>query len=403
MAKATVFEDARLITGRRAEVLGPVDVVVEGDVITEVRAHRTTSPAGADRIDCNGMTVMPGLIDCHVHYTLDPDSDPPLAWGRPRTAVLVGAYNARRALLSGVTTARSAGARANLDIALRDGIDAGRIPGPRILAAGQVVGITGGHGYQFGHEGDSEVELIRAVRRQVRAGADVIKVMASEAAMLTTTGLSSRHMVHGSPELSERELKAIVTAASAAHCRTFSHAHDNASVIASSEAGVASVEHAFLADEEAIRMLKENNTTLVPTLTVTDVNRGRTDITEVQRRRQSEIERSHRRSCELAISMDVPIATGTDCGEPGVWSNMLWREVALLQEHGMSPLDAIFAATGAAAGLIGVDEVGAVEVGKAADLIAVRGDPLTDLSRLSAPCLVMKGGQMARREERSDG
>ncbi|OGO55181.1 MAG: hypothetical protein A2Z32_06875, partial [Chloroflexi bacterium RBG_16_69_14] len=263
------------------------------------------------------------------------------------------------------------------------------------IAAGLAIGVTGGHGHQFGIEADGETELARAVRRQVRDGADVVKIVASEAAMLTTTGLAPGQMVHGDAELTESEIAAIVAEARRHHIRVMSHAQGSDSVIASARAGVDSVEHAWLADRAAIEAVAASGAFLVPTLVVTDVNRDLSGLTPVQRARQDLIERLHRGSCEAAIEFGVQIATGTDTGEVGVTSDMVWREIALIHDHGASPMAAIQAATSAAARLLGLDdEVGSVEPGKVADLVLVECDPLTDLRRLAVPSVVMQGGRV---------
>jgi imidazolonepropionase-like amidohydrolase len=396
-----VFQNVTLIDGTGDQPRESVDVTVEGDRIAAVRP--TTADDETSRahtvIPGAGKTLLPGLIDCHVHYTLDPlepDFSVSVA-ADPFRAGLVASRQARDALLAGVTTARSAGAPGNLDLLLRDAIEAGRAIGPRLLAAGKVVGITGGHGYTFGHQADSIVEFVTAVRRQVRDGADVIKLMASEAAMLTSTGLAPGRHVMGRPEVTAQEAAAVVREAHHLGRRVMAHAQDSEAVTIAARAGVDSVEHAFLADPDAIRVLADCGTVLVPTLVVTDANRDRTDITAEQRERQRLLSIRHRQSCETAVSLGGSLATGTDTGEYGVSADMLWREIVLLHDHGYPAMDAIKAATSTAAGLLGVAEsVGSVEVGKLADLVLVGGDPLQDLECLARPEVVMKGGVIHR-------
>ena len=200
-------------------------------------------------------------------------------------------------------------------------------------------------------------------------------------------------MVFGRPELDEGELRAIVDAATARGRRVMSHAQDDESVRRSAAAGVASVEHAWLAGDGAIEALAASGAWLVPTLVVTDVNRTLPGLTAIQRERQDLIERTHRASTEAAIRLGVPLATGTDTGEVGVTADLVWREIALLHDHGASPMRAIQAATSSAARLLGLEgEVGAIAPGLAADVVVVDGDPLADLSRLSRPILVIQGG-----------
>jgi imidazolonepropionase-like amidohydrolase len=283
-------------------------------------------------------------------------------------------------------------------VVLRDAIDAGQVAGPRLIVAGTAVGITGGHGFQFGLEADGPAALVTATRRVVRDGADVVKVVASEAAMLTTTGLAPGRMVNGAPELTADELRVIVEAANELRVKVMSHAQDSESVRRSAGAGVASVEHAWLADRAALEALAESGAFLVPTLVVTDVNRTAPGLTPVQRDRQDLIERQSRASAAAAIELGIPVATGTDTGEVGVTADMVWREIALLHDHGATPMASICAATSAAARLLGVDaDLGTVEAGKLADLVLLDGDPLADLRRLADPAVVLKGGSIVSR------
>ncbi len=394
----TCFADVRLIDGIAPSAREHVDVVVDGDRIVSVADHdptRVVEP-GTVIVEGHGRTLLPGLIDAHAHYTFDPTEGSITVLLRRSDAetVLVAAGHAARALRAGITTARGAGSIRNLEVVLRDAIAAGRVPGPRLLVAGSAVGITGGHGYQFGLEADGPEALVTATRRVVRDGADVVKVIASEAAMLTTTGLAPGRMVHGAPELTEAELRAIVEAAAELRIPVMSHAQDSESVRRSAAAGVASVEHAWLADQAAIEALAESGAWLVPTLVVTDVNRTLPGLTPVERERQDLIERRHRASTAAAIALGVPLATGTDTGEVGVTADLVWREIALLHDHGASAMAAIQAATSSAAKLLGVDgETGTVEPGKLADLVLVEGDPLEDLRRLATPVAVFQTGR----------
>lgn len=394
----TCFSDVRLIDGIASTAREHVDVVIDGERIGSIVDHDPSRPAGpgTEVVEGRGRTLLPGLIDAHAHYTFDPTegSIPVIAARSDAEIVLTAAGHAARALRAGVTTARGAGSVRNLEVVLRDAIAAGRIPGPRLLVAGSAIGITGGHGYQFGLEADGPEALVTATRRVIRDGADVVKVVASEAAMLTTTGLAPGRMVHGAPELSEAELRAIVEAAAELRVRVMSHAQDSESVRRSAAAGVRSVEHAWLADRAAIEAVAASGAWLVPTLVVTDVNRTLPGLTPVQRERQDLIERRHRASTEAAIALGVPLATGTDTGEVGVTADLVWREIALLHDHGATPMAAIQAATSSAALLLGVDGItGTVEAGKLADLVLVEGDPLADLGRLAAPVAVYQAGR----------
>ena len=206
--------------------------------------------------------------------------------------------------------------------------------------------------------------------------------------MLTTN-------VAGVQELTELEMSAMVAEARRLRRPVLAHAQNSSAVIAASRAGVSSVEHAFLADDGALAVLKESGAFLTPTLTVTDVYSTRAGLSTAQQRRQADLSAAHRRSCQLAIRLAIPLVAGTDCGVPGIFPDMLAREIALLHDHGLTPIEAIRAATVNAARLLGIDDqVATITVGKRADILIVADDPLRDLSALSRPRLVLQGGRI---------
>lgn len=394
-----VFTDARLIDGLADDAREHVDVVVGDDgCVASIAAHapRDWAAQGHRVIDAAGSTIVPGLIDCHAHYTIDARlevSDGILDAHRasPADAAFIGARNAALALRAGVTTARSAGAAHSRDIALRDAISGGHVPGPRLLAAGGAITITGGHGWQFGHEADGVHELVKLTRSLARDGVDHYKIVSSEAAQITTK-------VAGVAELTLAEIEAIVREARRLGRRVMSHAQSSSAVIASATGGVDSVEHAFLADQAALETLRECGTTLVPTLTVTDVWSDIPGVSQAIRDNQANLSVVHRKSCETAIRLGVPVATGTDCGVRGVMADMVWREIWNLHDHGLSSMDAIKSGTSGGARLLGLeDQAGVVAVGRQADLLLVHGNPLHDLKRLEGPALVMQAGAVVSR------
>jgi imidazolonepropionase-like amidohydrolase len=394
MLRPRLVIDGRSNTPRRG-----LEILIGDGKILAVRSAQPDAPHDETVVELPQATILPGLIDCHVHYTIDPSLDVEgIARGAiepPERAVLIGARNARQALSAGVTTARSAGASRSLDIPLAAAITAGDVAGPRLIPSGAAVTITGGHGQHFGIQVDSIDGMITAVRSLARDGARVIKLVASEAAMLTTD-------LAGVQELTSEEMSAMTREARRLRLGVLVHAQGSPAVAAAAEAGVDSVEHAFLADESALRSLKDSGAFLTPTLTVTDVYSRMPGLPAGVARRQAEISAKHRAACEMAIRMGIPVVTGTDCGVRGVFPDMLAREIALLHDHGLEAMDAIRAATVNAARLLGLsDEIGAVESGMRADLIAVAGDPMTDLRRLAQPLLVMRHGVIVHKREQT--
>lgn len=396
---AVIFHNCRLIDGIAKIPRDNCDVIVDGDSIASVENSRQWSDGEHKIVPATGSSLLPGLIDCHSHYIFNPWLATPKdvfeqAKREPDAAVILqAARNARVALQAGVTTTRDAGAPRQLNFALRDAIDAGLIPGPRLLAPGLAITITGGHGTMFGIEADGIVELQKAVREQMRDGADVIKIVASEAAMLTTAEA-------GVEEFTQEEIKVLVQEARRRGLRIFSHAQNSTSLVRSARAGVDSVEHGFLANPEAIAILKEHDTALVPTLAVTAATLELSDISPTYRRRILEIRDLHWASCEEAIRQGVKVVAGTDCGMPGVLPSMINREICLLHKRGLSKMEAIQAATSKAAELLGLEEqVGSVQPGKQADVILVQGNPHKDLSCLDTVDLVMKAGHVLHQRQ----
>lgn len=395
-----VFTDARLVDGIADAARERVDVVVGDDGrVAAIGDHRPRDWAadGHTPIDASAGTLLPGFVDCHAHYTIDGRVEVPegiwdaYAIDTPAQAAFIGARNAARALRGGVTTARSAGAAHSRDVPLRDAIAGGFIPGPRLLAAGGAITITGGHGWQFGYEADGVAELVKLTRRLARDGSDHFKIVASEAAQLTTS-------VAGVEELTLDEVSAVVREARRLHRRVMSHAQSAGAVVNSARGGVDSVEHAFLADRAALETLRECGTTLVPTLTVTDVWSDIPGASQAVRDNQAHLSVVHRRSCETAIELGIPLATGTDCGVRGVMPDMVWREIWNMHDHGLSAMDAIKAGTSNGARLLGLEaEAGTIAVGMPADILLAPGDPLTDLRRLEHLDLVMQRGRVVHR------
>jgi imidazolonepropionase-like amidohydrolase len=337
----------------------------------------------------------------HTHLSSDIEG----AWiHRPVTDTagdyaLRGARNARNTLLAGFTTVRDLGSRDFVDVALMRAIDQGFIPGPRIFPAGHSIGITGGHcdttGYAPGVRergpeagvADGPDAALRAVRYQIKHGAKVIKICA-------TAGVLSLEGPVGAQQLSEAEMRAVVEEAKRHGLKVAAHAHGTEGIIAAVRAGVDSIEHGSMLNDEAIRLMKERGTYLVPTTYLTEAIR--LDALPPPIRSKAEyIIPIARRSLEQAIRAGVKVAFGTDAAVIPHGQNA--SEFGALVARGMSPIDAIRAATLNAADLLGVSDRGNIASGLLADVVAVRGNPLDDIRVLEDVRFVMKGGEIYKR------
>ncbi len=411
--RALLIRNARLIDGRGGDPLVGVDLLVDATgTITAIEPGGTiTAPSGSQVIDVGGRSVLPGLIDAHTHLLSEPAGSYPemvtrsLREGEADRA-LRGAANAWATLRAGFTTVRNVGGSL-ADRSLRDAIDRGRLPGPRMLVANYSIGITGGHcdhsnsvhPEKLGHDpdyregiADGPTALRRAVRYQIKHGADVIKVCA-------TGGVLSQGDGVGAPQLTPEELAAIVDEANRAERKVAAHAHGNQGIRDAVAAGVHSIEHGSILDRATVAQMRRRGVFLVPTTYVGRYVEKAADagrLSADSARKAKAIAPRMRESFRLAYKGGVKIANGSDAGVFPHGDNA--RELAEMVALGMSPEDAILAATSRAAELLGLADVGQLAPGFRGDLIVVDGDPLTDISALSSPRLVVKGGRVYVRD-----
>ncbi len=378
-------------------------ITVDGDSITSMAAAPATLPAG-DVVDLSKYTVVPGLIDVHTHLTGAPEyiGLRGLTLSVPRQA-LIGAHNARVTLEAGFTTVRDVGASGYADVALRDSIDAGDLPGPRMIVSGPALGITGGHcdDNELPPDrhavGDGVADGIAAVQHKVREnikfGASVIKICA-------TGGVLSKGDDPRTSQYSLEELRAIVADAHRLGRKVAAHAHGGDGIKFSIEAGVDSIEHGTFIDDEGIAMMKKHGTYLVPTQYLGDwflENAERLHIPDYILVKARSVMPESRRNLAHAFASGVKVALGTDAAVYPHGLNA--RELGVYVKMGMTPIDAIRTATVNAADLLGwKDRAGAIEPGKWADLVAVEGDPTKDVTVLEHVKLVMKAGQIYKDE-----
>lgn len=402
-APVTAIKAGRLVDVVAGRVLNDQVVLVrDGKVVAVGPAGAVPVPPGAEMVDLSGHTVLPGLIDTHTHITSDPTTPPYHDYGisNPRAA-LKGARFARDTLLSGVTTIRNVGAGGFSDIALRDAIADGDVIGPRILASGPALGITGGHcddnmlapEYDERAEGvsDGPVAVRTMVRRNVKYGADVIKYCG-------TGGVFSKGTRVGAQQYTAEEVAAIVDEAHMHGRRVAVHAHGASGIKVALRAGVDTIEHASLIDDEGLKLVKEKGAFLSMDIYNTEYTQSegpkRGELEEFLRK-DREVAQVQRDNFRKAVKMGIKLTMGTDTGVHRHADAP--RQLAVMVEYGMTPMQAIQAATLVGAQALGIEaEVGQIAPGYAADLIAVTTDPTADVRALEDVAFVMKGGVVYR-------
>ncbi len=399
-----VIHAAHMLDVKTGKMLDNVTVVIDGDKITSVSGggSQSDNQAGARVINLPNATLLPGLIDAHTHLTLDPNFGyQELGVSIPKEA-LIGAKNARITLEAGFTTVRNVGASGYTDVALRDAINEGMIPGPRIMASGPALSITGGHcdqnllPYEWHAKSDGAADGVEGVQHKVREiikyGADVIKVCA-------TGGVLSKGDDPRASQYTLEEMKAIVADAHRLGRKVAAHAHGAQGIAWASEAGVDSIEHGSYIDDAGIALMKKNGTYLVPTQYLSDwmrENAVKIGLPPMYATKMKEVTAVSRQNIKKAFNAGVKIAFGTDAAVYPHGLNA--HEFAVYVQIGMTPLQAIQTATVNAADLLGWSRIGSIENGSFADIIAVNGDPLKDVTLLQDPVMVMKGGTVYKQK-----
>ncbi len=409
MTDTLVVRPARLLDVTTGDLLTDRAVVVDGDRIAAV-VSAAEAPSDATVVDLPGATLLPGLVDCHAHLVGEIDSGQGYTEMLTRTGAqeaMTGVRNARDTLHAGFTSVRDVGNyRAFVDVALRDAIDAGWLPGPRMMVAGAFIGCRGGGGDISGLAPDAAehvpaelrvgivdtVEAVTsAVRRILYGGADLIKLIATGAVMSDSSD-------PGVPELSEAQIRAAVEEATLHGAHVAAHAHGAEGIKRAIRGGVHSIEHGSLMDDEGVAMMAESGTWLVADIYGGDhiaaygrEHGWKADVL----RKNDETTLTQRQAFEKCVAAGVRIAYGTDSGIYPHGQNA--RQFAYHVRHGQTPIEAIRSATLHAAELMGwSDRIGRIEPGLYADLVAVQGDPLHDVRLLEDVSFVMKGGEVVR-------
>ena len=366
-------------------------VVLEGRRIAAVLPDG--QPGEGTVIDVGGLTLLPGLFNCHTHLCLSGAADPArvLAQESYPLTVIQATLRARQTVEAGVTTIRDLGGREYADIAVRDAVRAGLVPGPRIVAAGRGVCMTGGHGWQMlARQADGADEVRKAVREQLRAGADVIKLLA-------TGGVMTPGVDPSAPQLTVDELRAGIEEAHKARRKAAAHAQAEDGIAFCLEAGIDTIEHGIFLTEALAARMAAQGTALVPTLVAPHaIVEGGTaaGIPAFAVTKSASVRDRHLESFRLALRAGVTIAAGTDAGTPLNAHGTIVPELMLMAGAGMAPLDVIRAATSVAAAVTGLaGETGRVAPGLAADLLVVEGNPAESLKALDAVRLVIADGR----------
>lgn len=386
------YKAARIFDGVHYRSVNGGAVVVEGDRIVSVCPAQDV-PIDAEVLDLGDCTLLPGLIDAHVHLIWDASAEPHEVVNREPRAVtaLRSAANADRNLRAGVTTVRDLGSTDALAVHTATAVESGMVSGPRILAAGRVVAMTGGHAWFAGLEADGADAVRRAVRAEIKGGARCVKLMASGGLLGGDEGEQP-----GSPQLTVDEMKAAVEEAHRAGRTVAAHAYSVAAINNALDAGVDSIEHGSFLDRDTALRMRQEGVYLVPTLAAIAAvgKKAREQGTpEHFRRKIAEIMRSCRQAFENALGAGVRIAAGTDAGVPGQPHGGLAGELAAMVEAGATPGQALRAGTLGSAGLLNLsNEVGSLAPGKSADLIAVAGDPVRDIGAVREVRLIVKAG-----------
>lgn len=389
-----LFEGGKVFDGEALRPAGTA-VLVEDGKVKKVAPKGDFAGFAGERVDTTGGTLMPGLIDCHVHLTLGGEGDPGTVQMKLSDAQLAlkTLERAQTTLKGGIVAVRDCGGRNYIELSVRDAIKRGEFPGPAIRASGRIICMTGGHGNRTGRIADGADEVVKAVREQIHAGADLIKIMATGGVMTPGVNPEDAHYTR-------EEMAAGLAEARRFRKRTASHAQGAEGILNAVLGGVSSIEHGIFLDDECLKAMLERGTYLVPTLAAVLNIIGNKDkgIPPWAVEKSERVFEIHRRSFQAFYKAGGKIALGTDAGTPFNLHGENAMELEYMVENGMKPLDALKAGTSAAADLCDLPELGHVREGCAADFLLVEGDPIADIkmaARKANHRAVFKAGRPA--------
>ncbi len=384
-----LIHNARVIVGNGTVVQEGVDIAIAG---SRIAAVGPALPSEDEVWDVGGRTVIPGLVNAHVHVLLDAGPDPlaSCAHEAPSYLALRAAERTEAMLRAGITTARDLGGVGHADLAVRRALQEGYIRGPRLLASGQWITMTGGHGWRLGIEADGPDAVRHAARTQIKAGVNVVKLMA-------TGGVLTPGAEPGAPALTEDEMRVAVEEAHNAGRLAAAHAQGTSGIANAVRAGIDSIEHGIFLTESLSEEMARRQVFFVPTLAAPYFILQQGEAAGVPAEAVEKVRRiidTHRESVYMARRMGVPIVAGNDGGTPFNRHEDLVTELRLLVDAGLSPMEALLAATREAARLLHLEnEIGTIEPGKRADLVVLDGDPLADITAIGRVRDVVQAGR----------
>lgn len=359
------------------------DIIVKDGKIDEI--SYIEGAIGQGDIDLSGLYILPGFVDAHNHLCFDVGDEIQQIGEHLGYQALVGAKNARAALLSGVTTVRDAGERGYVDFAVKRGINEGLIPGPRLLVAGPGIMRTGGHMWYMGEESDGVAEVRKTARRQLKAGVDFVKIFISGGATSHLTGTIT-------PEMTKEEIETMIYEAHAAGKKIGAHTHGGKAATWAIEAGVDVVEHGCFLTEEQLLMMRECGTWLVVTSGIQRAIRDCAENSSFMREKAGAAYANYLSVVRRAVKLGINLAVGNDTNH-----GCIAEEIVFLERAGMERRAALLTATLGGASLCGIDgKTGTLDIGKEADLIAFKRDPLTAAPRELVPAWVIRSGKVMK-------
>ncbi|WP_169566809.1 metal-dependent hydrolase family protein [Sneathiella limimaris] len=369
-------------------------VLVEGDTVKDVAPIEKFADYQGEKVDTTGATLMPGIADCHVHLIYRGEANPhnSVQSASASELALRVLENAQTSLKSGITSVRDCGGKDYIEFPVRDAINSGRFLGPNIMASGRMICMTGGHGNRYGRVADGCDEVIKAVREQVHAGSDLIKIMATGGVMTPGVNPEDAHY-------SAEEMKAGVHEANRFHRSTASHAQGAEGIMNAVNAGITSIEHGIFMDQECLDAMLERGTYLVPTLAAVKniINNKDNGIPAYAVEKSLRVYDRHQESFSMFYKAGGKIAMGTDAGTPFNLHGKNAMELAYMVECGMSPIDSLKAATSVGHACMQYEDRGQIKEGFKADMLIVNGNPEADIMMAADPAnhkSVIKNGKL---------